>query len=607
MLLAWLALLGCSPSETPTEEPRPAQDTGMTTAAWEQETVADLISRAAPGSDDWETERKGALVGDALQQLGEALEHPERTSSIAERLAARTFRSTALRPELVVVLDPAQGAAARVLRQADDTAEEPDLALSGPAGLAQGLEALLDPFEPCTERWLKFKVTRVEPSGSGALGIVARYQAGGRHDQGSVAQRAVWHMRFSIDGAQVRLTEARVAEFEEVLTTSAGGRFLRDSTGAVLGDSATLNEQLAFGLDHWSRHIERIAGIGVFRHAGLAIGDANGDGLEDLYVCQYAGLPNRLYVQRIDGTAMDVTETAGVGFLDHSSSALLVDLDGDGDHDLAVATQEGLVLCENDGDGHFQQQATLHSQDRDVYALSAVDHDGDGDLDLYVTLDFASAATRRAEKLPRFEYVNANDGAANHLFENRGGWRFADVTQEVGLDVNNHKHSLAAAWADYDDDGDMDLYVANDYGWNNLYVQEQSAEGRPRFVDRAAELGVTDAGSGMSAAWGDYDRDGRLDLYVSNMFSSAGNRVTTQARFLAELSPDERARYLRFAKGNTLFRQNEGGSFTEVEGSGGAQIARWAWGAGFCDLDGDGWQDFLVANGYVTTEDTGDL
>ena len=178
---------------------------------------------------------------------------------------------------------------------------------------------------------------------------------------------------------------------------------------------------------------------------------------------------------------------------------------------------------------------------------------------------------------------------------------FADVTAEVGLDANNRRHSLAAAWEDVDRDGDPDLYVANDYGQNCLYRNDGG-----RFTDVADASGVVDHGSGMSVSWGDYDRDGRSDLYVGNMFSNAGNRIARQARFMPDSDAAVRALNLRFAKGNTLFR-NVGDTFEETSPGAGVEMGRWAWSSLFADLDNDGWQDLFVANGYLTTPDTSDL
>ena len=114
---------------------------------------------------------------------------------------------------------------------------------------------------------------------------------------------------------------------------------------------------------------------------GLAVGDVNGDGLDDLYVCQEAGLPNRLFVQNHDGTAKEQSASWGVDWLESSRSALLVDLNNDGDQDLVVAILGGVVVAENDGQGRFRLRDVLPSGD-DAMSLSAVGYDMDGRLDL---------------------------------------------------------------------------------------------------------------------------------------------------------------------------------------------------------------------------------
>ncbi|MCH8922909.1 MAG: VCBS repeat-containing protein, partial [Planctomycetes bacterium] len=241
-------------------------------------------------------------------------------------------------------------------------------------------------------------------------------------------------------------------------------------------------------------------------------------------------------------------------------------------------------------------------------ALSAIDYDEDGDLDLYLCVEYATV--RKNEERVAFRFDDANDGGANLLLRNDGNdgkdgkaqWRFSDVTSEVGLDTNNRRHSLAASWEDYDNDGDMDLYVANDYGQNCLY---RNTDGR--FVDVAAEAGVVDHGSGMSVSWADFDHDGHLDLYVGNMFSSAGSRITRQAKFRPEQTGGVRSIYQRFTKGNSLFSGGGDGKFRDVGAAAGVEMGRWAWSSIFADINNDGWQDLIVANGFVTTDDPGDL
>jgi len=164
--------------------------------------------------------------------------------------------------------------------------------------------------------------------------------------------------------------------------------------------------------------------------------------------------------------------------------------------------------------------------------------------------------------------------------------------------VNNRRFSFACAWEDYDNDGDQDLYVANDFGRNNLYRNDISVSGK--FLDVAASLGAEDLSAGMSITWGDANRDGRMDAYVSNMFSSAGNRIAYQRQYLPNQQSTMRRQMQRHARGNTLFANKGDGTFQDMTMSSGTNMGRWAWGSNFIDLNNDGWEDLLVANGMVT-------
>ena len=281
------------------------------------------------------------------------------------------------------------------------------------------------------------------------------------------------------------------------------------------------------------------------------------------------------------------------------------DYDGDGHVDLYVTNYGPNVLYRNVGDGTFEDVARAAGVADDSLSASCafLDADGDGLLDLYVcgyAQDDGRGASIGAAN-DRFVYHDARNGGANSLFRNGGNLAFHDVTAPTGLDQNNRRWSFAASWEDYDDDGDQDLYVANDYGRNNLYRNDGG-----KFVDVAASTGSEDSASGMSAAWGDYDRDGRMDLYVANMFSAAGSRITTQKQFKTGTREEIRDRFRRFARGNTLFR-NTGEGFEDVSVQAGVTLGRWAWSSNFVDLNNDSWEDLVVGNGYYTREDTGDL
>ena len=280
-----------------------------------------------------------------------------------------------------------------------------------------------------------------------------------------------------------------------------------------------------------------------------------------------------------------------------------MDLDNDRDQDLILAASRYIVILSNDGNASFTRQL-IHTTPSVSRSLSAADYDQDGDVDIYVCGYFARDVDENGTGLGRpMPYHDANNGSDNTLLSNEGAWRFTDVTKDVGLNSNNQRFSYAASWADYDQDGDLDLYVANDFGRNNLYRNDDGL-----FRDVASVAGVEDISAGMSVNWNDYNRDGWLDLYIGNMFSSAGNRVTYQRRFGTSDQPAIKALYQRHARGNTLFRNTGDGQFTDDSLAAGVNMGRWAWGCNSVDLNNDGWVDMVVANGMITNQDDdGDL
>lgn len=434
--------------------------------------------------------------------------------------------------------------------------------------------------------------------------IRVRAELGGKVADGSLLSLlGPMEMVWRLTGSEWRLVTATVGELREV---SAPRPYFTEITDEVFGSIDSFRHQLKPDVDYWRTHMDQALGISVYGHQGLSAGDADGDGIDDLYVSQPGGLPNRLYLGRADGAFVDGARAAGLDVLDDTSMSLFADLDNDGDQDLILIGAEPLLFV-NDGKGRFEFRADSGLQpppERAALLTGAAlaDYDLDGDLDLYVcSYDFWQAGSEYDAPTP---YYDASNGPANLLFRNDGHGTFTEVTANSGLDENNNRFSFAAGWGDYDDDGDPDLYVANDFGRNNLYRNN----GDGTFSDVAAEAGVEDLGAGMAVAWGDYDGDGKLDLHVSNMWSSAGQRLTFNAQFegVAE-SAEVRAQYQRQARGNSLFRNNGDGTFSDVADEAGVTMGRWAWSSDFVDLDSDGALDLFVQNGYITGARLDDL
>ena len=391
------------------------------------------------------------------------------------------------------------------------------------------------------------------------------------------------------------------------VSLSSLGKFT-DVTESTLGEVPEFKDQFYRGQDYWTSRIEMLTGIDVGGWQGVSVADVNGDGLDDFYIAQPGGLPNRLYVRNSEGGFEDWSKKSSINFLDSSHANLFFDIDNDGDQDLVSGVYEGIVIMENVGNGNFSKRASLLLPSAVPYSIVAADYDKDGDLDFYVCCYNRRMGSKEHHLFARpVPYHDANNGGQNVLFRNDENWSFKNVTLLEGLDQNNRKFSYAASWEDYDNDGDMDLYVANDFGRNNLYQNDSDKNEGTRFKDVSEDVGVVDVGPGMSVSWGDYDNDGFPDLYVANMFSSAGHRITSQDRFHKSADKDTREQYIRHARGNSLYRNLGNGHFEDRSVLSGISVGRWAWASRFEDIDGDGFQDVYVANGFITQEDTGDL
>ena len=558
---------------------------------------ADMVTAADVG---WESESFSSAVTQQLGQMAKQIGYGEEVEWAA--FAAAEFKSGEIRPEELEVSFNDKGV--KVSRgKVTGAAGEDNM---GVEGFEMTIRHWLKPLENATKMRMAKKVIGVKLDG--AVGeTTVLIESFGEVDGGVIQQNGRWkcHWRLPEGGEPPLMTGVTAESYEEIRTIHTIGTLFSDCTRSAIGENEIFDTQIMFGINHWLKHIEKNHGLLYFVRNGLAIADINGDGFDDVFLCQPAGLPNRVFLRNRDSTAREAAAECGLDHLDETSSALFVDFDNDGDQDAVLGTIEGLVFFENNGGGKFEKCFQQEILDKDIHSLSAVDADNDGDLDLYVAVDFASAKRIIEEKLPDFLYHDANDGGKNILFRNDitgDAWKFVDATEEFGLDDKNRRHSLAAAWEDFDDDGDQDLYVANDYGQNVLYQNNGGT-----FSEVAGASGVIDFGGGMSVTWGDYDRDGKVDLYVSNMYSSAGNRITDKASFMPEGDDAQRAIYTRFAKGNSLFKNLGNGEFKEVGPEMGVEVARWAWGSMFSDINNDGWEDILVANGYVTGEDTDDL
>src|SRR3989449_4325495 len=367
----------------------------------------------------------------------------------------------------------------------------------------------------------------------------------------------------------------------------------------AMGGAATASESIhlsevahASGIDfvHQSPTLDpKVAHIAP--HIGalgacVSVADVNNDGWPDLYfTTSRFGASNALYLNQKDGTFRDIAAAAGVGAINRagegvSMGAVWGDYDNDGLEDLLVYKWGYPQLFHNLGNGHFEDVTAQSGLRTWMNSNGAVwfDFDRDGLLDLYITgyfrsdIDFWHLKTTR---IMQSSWDFASNGGKNLLFKNLGNGHFKDVTDSMG--VGSTRWTLAATAADFNDDGWPDLYVANDYGPEELFLNH---EGK-RFELARAGL-EDDSKSGMAVAIGDvYNRDPH-DVCVTNIsergFLFQGNNL--RINFLKEL-----------------------GRFDEVA-KGGVADAGWACGAQLRDLHNDGMQDLVIVNSFISA-DTG--
>lgn len=558
-----------------------------------------LLLKIHPGLDEFLTEKCAEQIADILAQwnLG-LLQSPQNVAAI-EKVLLPTFSAASLRP--VQSHAVRRGPPIEVRRNTFS----PQLALNRTAFLAELSSALSRYTKILTA---EFQVTQVtadalEASGSGQLRTRIRYEIVGT-GRDFYREQLVGYWDFLWEAATPGAFLLRNWQpLEETQSRAIAPTYL-DITAPALAGNASYSAQLLHGSDYWRTVLDGASGIDIYGHNGVSVGDVDGDGLDDLYICQPAGLPNRLYRNRGDGTFEDITEASGVGVIENTSCALIADIDNDGHQDLIVVRSNGPLLFLNDGGGKFHLKADAfqfaNPPQGTFTGAAAADYDRDGWLDIYFCLYiYYQGADQYKYPSP---YHDAENGPPNFMMRNHRDGTFRDVTAGTGLSVNNTRYSFCCGWNDFNRDGWPDLYVVNDFGRKNLYRNN----GDGTFTDIAPDAHVEDVGAGMGVCWFDYDNDGIEDLYVANMWTAPGERISLQPIFKQNSSPDVRVLYRKHAMGNYLFH-NDGRSFEDRTSSAGVGVGRWAWSSDTWDFDHDGFADLYIVNGMVSGPNRYDL
>jgi len=322
--------------------------------------------------------------------------------------------------------------------------------------------------------------------------------------------------------------------------------------------------------------------------AGAAFFDYDNDGDLDIYFVNGTDLPdaksenpprNALYRNNSDGTFTDVTETAGVGDTEYGFGCCVGDYDNDGNQDLYITNFEANLLYRNNGDGTFSDvtEKSGVGDERWGACCAFADYDNDGDLDLfvsnYVVFDLTENPVCSTRGIRVYCGPESYEGVPDILYRNNGDGTFTDVTEFAGLD--NAGKGFGVVWGDYDNDRDLDLFVANDTTPNFLYCNN----GDGTFIEMAMMAGVALSESGMAfngmgANFGDYDNDGYLDIIVTNFQDQT----------------------------TSLYRNTHDGFFFDVTFTsriGEQTLPYLEWGVDLCDFDNDGNLDIFAANGHV--------
>jgi tetratricopeptide (TPR) repeat protein len=371
-----------------------------------------------------------------------------------------------------------------------------------------------------------------------------------------------------------------------------------DVANQAFGGIPSYTSQLVHGTDHWRTVLDGACGIDIYGHNGVSAGDMNGDGFDDLYICQPAGLPNRLFRNRGDGTFEDLTEDSGLGVLENTACALFADVDNDGRQDLIVVRANGPLLFLNVGSGKFRPKPDAFqfaNPPQGTFTGAAIaDYDRDGWLDIYFCLySYYQGAGQYRYPMP---YFDAENGPPNFMMRNNRNGTFEDVTKQTGLHRNNTRFSFCCAWGDFNGNLWPDLVVVNDFGRKNLYRNN----GDGTFTDIAKPAGVEDVGAGMSVCSLDFDNDGREDLYIADMWTAPGIRISEQPAFQNQTTEQVRSLYRKHALGNSLFRNTGSEHFEDLATRSGTAMGRWSWCSDSWDFDQDGFPDLYIANGMIS-------
>lgn len=297
-------------------------------------------------SDVWDTE---VFQNEASAQLKVIFRNSKALSESVASVVHSDGKVGNLRPPLQEVFRDPNVAAWRA--QAGNS----QVTKQGHEAFVRSLSALIAPFDDPSDLQIKTKVITVTAVSNSPDTFETRvlYEASGRINGNRQQQNATWNIRWSRTDPP-SITQLVSESHEETATVGKHNTLFADITEAVLGKDPSWKNHLSHGVDHWRRQLERTVAPGITANAGLALGDLNGDGLDEVFLCRPLSLPNRVLIHLADGTVRDIAPKVGLDSLDPTSSALTLDLDNDGDQDLITGGDGGGAIYEKQGQSHIR-------------------------------------------------------------------------------------------------------------------------------------------------------------------------------------------------------------------------------------------------------------
>ncbi|MEM9943702.1 MAG: VCBS repeat-containing protein [Planctomycetota bacterium] len=411
------------------------------------------------------------------------------------------------------------------------------------------------------------------------------------------------------------------------LLINSGPLFV-DVTDRVIPDKETLERARTYS--HWELMLKQASvNTPTLRHTRIqykyfndwessytfpcvSVVDWNRDGHDDLFVTD-RWQPSQLLQNNGDGTFTDVSIESGLYIEEMAISSIFADFDNDGDEDVIIGGAVNGSRYFEMVDGKYVEDTTAPQWKDMKYVTSGsvVDINNDGLLDVYLATSGLGEGPfskwgpmvvrpqeteKFKEAMHKSHHFMSRGGLPNIVLMNYNGklYRVENLCDEL----SQYRATLQSAWSDFDSDGDLDLYVSNDFA-PDAFLRNDTPQGAsiPVFTDFSDEIvPAKRMGFGMGTSFGDYNNDGLLDLYVTNMYSKAGTRILKQF-------PDASDQIKSAAYGNFLY-ENVGGKFKQVAGTteGTQQVSKvgWAFGGQFADFDNDTHLDIYVPSGFFT-------